>query len=1529
VRPKARVGLLGILVCLLLVVTLPADAIVDDFEEDFWLPFTHYHLGDRASAGYVGGVARSGDRSYRVAIEGWSLRDSGSAYGYALYSTLGSPLTRLRLSVLHASLRDDAASPWDAFLAGVTLQLLDPGYRVLATYRYVTAYRASVNAARCGPALEDTVLERDPVLGAWWDIARDPAADFAGAPWASSSFVKVAVGFHCAAGLTGANYRLHFDDFSLDTDVGDRDGDGLDDLEEETRWFVTEVVRMGGPLPIPVGGTASFAVHVPTVSGLNREGALRLEIAHERIGDLSVSLTRGGANESTHILWDPGYHARRLVMLEPRPGASVRGQVLLVGRTPTDRFGGAMNVGLDGIPIAAALPAVDGTIQFNWDSDTSAEGVHILTIESLALAEVHADVAVLVDRTAPQLSLAYPVNGTVLRGLAVIDAHAFDEDAVDVVELRIDGALVDRRHAEPFTFAYETADLTNDVHSFEILARDRAGNEARAFARASVDNTAPQVLPPCLPACNLTAGTEVGDLGPPSALAPPKSMRLPNGDLLSSFEVLRIPWTKGVVDTTDGVAVTFVLRTPAHLLETDGIVNLGLTEDDLATIRTWHVEIRDHGTGEPGTLRTASVLLATRLDAADVDTDGDGIGDGSERLSPSTSAVLIDGDGDALADSFELEAHEVEFQIDGVVHVRRIVTHVADGDTDRDDLADGAELLSIANRTDPTDPDTDRDGIPDGLEVEAYGSNPTRTNSDEDGFLDGFEVTPRPFTVTVSGVVRTWELTTSPTLADTDDDRLQDDHEELGLNDLRIATHPTIADTDEDGLNDSEEIRVGVDGLTTRPLHADSDQDGVWDSFDDLPLDIGSVNWTTEYPPGLVRFDQEVRVFWLEGQRATTTRSIPDFQGGNICVLIGDDVAGSTRTSVVSNESILATINRMFDEAGETRYDATRTGKTQGGIDRYQHYAEQVGSCPEDANEYYIEYRIHEADYGTSFVNVESVSIEDGTGRSFSYALVSLPIELGRSFSIILQFSMEPIDDRSYFYDYDSWIAPAFSFAVYGGPEDPTSPIIQSGTAFATELNEFAYRVEMRVPGSALTPENVTRVEQVPMIGLYLSPSWMGRAFGVPIREALEPDTLRIGSISTARADQVYSLIVRLDREDQDFLVSRAESLIGQPTGWYTVGEARVYLVHVDDSMQVDPAIIGTADGVIIVSESESDLFAARDQIEWGDSGIWYQTVRDPWGQAVRAFRDSVRIVRTGVVVTQFSELLFYRYARPGDYIIQADATTVVLLTKGESDGTPIYVISLGESQEDFLVELSASGQIVVRRQLSYRMTTSELTTDLSTSRILNARYAVLKGVVRGLSVGAVLATNGREAVIAFREGDVLKGLVYTSRGALDVLGIFHGKQDLGRLIGLRSERLASLKLGMITTLAAGALLAGFELKQAIDAPDQIARQIHAGRAASSTVDTVISVVPLYGSAVLLSWTSTNFALSLIMPDSLAAQITSSPGTTAVFLFEYFLSGAIPAIIAEAILNRAVRQMLYLAQIQATIDNVPTIPVIP
>jgi len=209
-------------------------------------------------------------------------------------------------------------------------------------------------------------------------------------------------------------------------------------------------------------------------------------------------------------------------------------------------------------------------------------------------------------------------------------------------------------------------------------------------------------------------------------------------------------------------------------------------------------------------------------DACD-DTDGDGLLDieedptGNGRQPNETDATKVDTDGDGLCDGSKQLSPCVGFE-DG------------DGDKDKNDWA--------RNETSPVDPDTDKDGICDGQSAGGScvggeitnGTFPLQTDSDKDGLCDG----PGGGSFDQSGCKG--------------DETGGDGRYEVGTD-----TNPAKSDTDQDGLCDGFDNGAGdcegaedQDGdrnpadfdqpgdSETNPLDADTDDGGVKDGVEVL-----------------------------------------------------------------------------------------------------------------------------------------------------------------------------------------------------------------------------------------------------------------------------------------------------------------------------------------------------------------------------------------------------------------------------------------------------------------------------------------------------------------------------------------------------------------------------------------------------------------------------------------------------------------------------------------------------------------------
>ena len=1515
-------------------------ALIDDFEDDDWLPFTHFHLGDRASAGYSSAFARSGSRSYHVEIRGWTVRDFGSAYGYALFPTRHTPITELRLSMLYDRLQDLQGSSWDAYAAGVALDFLDGSYRRVGGVRYITAYQASRNAGRCAPTVSDVVLSSASVLSAWTDVRRSPAADFPSAPWTSAEFVKVSVGFLCAAGLTGASYSLYFDDFLLDTGSRDSDGDGLGDLEEEARVYVARASPALGAVELGPGNSSIIEIEAPPSAGVFASAAVDVQIDHPHPQDLSVDVAfLADDGPEAQLLWDPGFNVRGAAILLPSDGAAVRGTVEIRGKAW--RPDPLVQLQVDDVWIAGTEGDSSGSFVLSWNTEDWAEGAHRLYVIAQAheggefVARFSPPITVFVDRTPPELSLRRAVGDT-LTGLLVLEAAASDDQGLAVVSLYVDGTMADARDEEPYTFALDTLDLSNAIHTFEVRASDRAGNEVLQSFTAAVSNKETAPPPPCSPACNLVGGTTSGEL--PALTVDPvgRTVPLPHGGILEVSDSFRVPWRPAVSPTETGVHLVLDLLRPRSLAESDGLVGSGLAAGDLSGVRSWHVIVRNHG-AEGGRIASASILLACRTSPGVADTDHDGISDGMERSTTHTIPVLPDLDGDLLADGDEIASRVVHFVIDGAVYDRTIRTDPFDFDTDDDGLPDGLELLpgEGIRPSDPLDADTDDDGLLDGPERLMHGSDPTLTDTDEDTLSDFAEVIPREFRVEIDGLAVERSVVTSPVAPDTDGDGFRDDEEWDGASGYGFLTDPSDPDTDHDGLSDFDEI-TGLNRRPTNPLLSDTDGDGVIDGLDLSPTELWDPPWRSTFEPGLVRFTQQFHALGVHGVSATIWTYNID---ADACVFLSDHTAEATRSSNDSIENVLATLNHVLVEGGETNFTATAAGDLE--QEGWGPATMSYGNCDFwEPRQYRFEYTHDSQASNVDFVNVAEVPIRDGADELFYHASTDIPIRLSKPQGVIVQFSIRPDADRGADTDDATTTVPALVYSLFRGTDFLAAPPFYQNLAVGAAIDDHAYEFQLRIPKEVATEENTTQVEGVPTATLVVTPAWLTSDGSSVAKAALNVTEVTVAA-SIVRVQESAELVVaRLATDMPSLEAALPDSTETFVTGFYSFGPFSVYVYRMGDPF--DSEAPASADAIYMIGESTEEIASFQDTIIWDPEDAWVRTSADGFGVALKIFK----MIRQGISITSqlTSNMLFPVLNVPSGALEEMSfgrsTFTVAKLTDLET-GQPYYVV--GETAVE-TVKLRVSppeipGVALTEVRVVEREIRGEIVDNIEDSRLLTGvKYAQLRSGLRGAAVGATLVIFGSQAVLAFRDGDIVKGTVYVLAGATAVFGVVRSDAVLvrglfkGRILGAGIK----IRLGVAAAIAVGGILASYEVFQASQTDNPIKRLSHYESAGTIVVDTIIAVVPLYGAAAMLGWqlgltiTVGAEALLGILPDPLALKIVSTPGSTITFLFEYVFGSEIPSDVAEDALIQLLNFLADTARFDNSLDPPePTILLVP
>jgi len=120
-------------------------------------------------------------------------------------------------------------------------------------------------------------------------------------------------------------------------------------------------------------------------------------------------------------------------------------------------------------------------LSYSWNTALVANGSYTLTARAYdATGNVGESAALLVtvynDTTAPLVAIAALENSATLAGVAQVSVGASDDVAVAKVEFYVNGALQATQTSSPYSFTWNTAQLTNGNYTLTARAYDAAGN---------------------------------------------------------------------------------------------------------------------------------------------------------------------------------------------------------------------------------------------------------------------------------------------------------------------------------------------------------------------------------------------------------------------------------------------------------------------------------------------------------------------------------------------------------------------------------------------------------------------------------------------------------------------------------------------------------------------------------------------------------------------------------------------------------------------------------------------------------------------------------------------------------------------------------------------------------------------------------------------------------------------------------------------------------------------------------------------
>ena len=358
------------------------------------------------------------------------------------------------------------------------------------------------------------------------------------------------------------------------------------------------------------------------------------------------------------------------------------------------------------------------------------------------------------DLQAPSISLISPSKDAVLQAGKLEQFHLDIEEAgmVGTLQVSIDGNAINVPNTPPYQFSYAIP-LNSTMIELSINASDISGNQAQPLIQQfstelplNTEITGQVVVREENPDYNTSSykrngisGLNIRVNGQPLETTTNETGHFSIPEVITYLGEINLIITGRIEGQSIGIAIN--VSEPVS----DGVTNLG------------EIGVFDHQEGYPLVVDSDDdgvldlLEYAYETDSNSEDSDQDGLLDLFEiqnnlnPLSPvGQGEQLLDSDGDGLNNAQEQNArtniNDPDSDRDGLTdgdEVNTYSTSPLHPDSDGDELTDGEE---VSRGTDPKTPDTDGDGLSDQEEHPESMTSPLLYDTDGDGMSDGYEV---------------------------------------------------------------------------------------------------------------------------------------------------------------------------------------------------------------------------------------------------------------------------------------------------------------------------------------------------------------------------------------------------------------------------------------------------------------------------------------------------------------------------------------------------------------------------------------------------------------------------------------------------------------------------------------------------------------------------------------------------------------------------------------------------------------------
>ena len=390
----------------------------------------------------------------------------------------------------------------------------------------------------------------------------------------------------------------------------------------------------------------------------------------------------------------------QMTWVSPANGALVSG-VVTVQVTASDYEGVEwVDFYVDGLYKSRVYTPNVGPNGYQWSWDTSqycTNGQHTLKAVATENGPLYLSTELSVSVTTNQalrVCITSPTpDGATVRNTVVILADAATPQGTTITE--VDFYIAYSHWSTDTTAPYasnpwDTTATSDGAYALEAIATNSAGNTAQSVITVHVSNGGGG------------GGGGGGCRTPPCPVGPVganETMQADSGAVTqptATLGVLTTEWARGEVDVGTKATVVVDLvnpQTSASASENASrILRPAIPISTFTTYLQWRLVIRDWSIGSVGNMKSFTLRFEATSDPQAMDTDSDGIGDGTEAYTWSTLPVTRDSDLDGLSDGYEIAPHTLTVWTGGVSSIlAAVTTNPALADTDGDGLTDGQE----------------------------------------------------------------------------------------------------------------------------------------------------------------------------------------------------------------------------------------------------------------------------------------------------------------------------------------------------------------------------------------------------------------------------------------------------------------------------------------------------------------------------------------------------------------------------------------------------------------------------------------------------------------------------------------------------------------------------------------------------------------------------------------------------------------------------------------------------------------------